>query len=388
MGEKKNGKILLIANTAIWMASAVYAPFIGAYYTEQGISTFQIGILTAIGPLAAIGIQPFWAYISDKTGKRRQILALVCAGSGVAILGYLLGNGFPGFVLATLCFTAFQTAILPLGDALISNLAQRQGQDFARIRMGGTIGYALVALALGKVLSPRSYIMFPLGCIGFLILAVIILQLPKEEFKAAKKEAGQSADKRIFKNNWIYLVFFVAFILQVGLTACISFYSVYLIQLGYSQTLVGVSSFISAMSEVPILMVANRLVKKFKPIRMLEFSVFMLAIRISLAGSGILPLMLVSQLLQSVTYMTSYYGCIVFINENVVEGKISQGQSRLAIVQTGAGAIVGSILGGVLTQAIGIRATFMLMAGVMIVAGFVSLAVDKKMRVKGGYVNV
>ena len=137
--------------------------------------------------------------------------------------------------------------------------------------------------------------------------------------------------------------------MQLGMSFTGTFYSVYVISLGYGQSIVGLSSFISAMSEVPILMCANRLIRRFGAVNLLIFSVLMMALRLLFAGSGVLPLMLLSQLLQSVTYMTSYYSCVMFISENVVEEKISQGQSRLAIVQAGIGAVSGNILGGLMT---------------------------------------
>lgn len=141
-----------------------------------------------------------------------------------------------------------------------------------------------------------------------------------------------------------------------------TFYSVYVISLGYGQSIVGLSSFISAMSEVPILMCANRLIRRFGAVNLLIFSVLMMALRLLFAGSGVLPLMLLSQLLQSVTYMTSYYSCVMFISENVMEGKISQGQSRLAMVQAGIGAVAGNILGGLMTDRFGVHRSFMVMS--------------------------
>ena len=132
------------------------------------------------------------------------------------------------------------------------------------------------------------------------------------------------------------------------------------------------------------------MVKKFGAVRLLEFSVFMMATRLLLAGSGVLPLMLASQLLQSVTYMTTYYSCVVFISENVQEGKISQGQSRLAMVQAGIGAVVGSILGGCMTERLGVSLSFAVLAAGMVAVGLVNILIIyyiNKKRKKGGVIH-
>lgn len=44
--ERGSAGQLLAVNTFVWVTTALYAPFIGAYYAEQGITPFQVGVLT------------------------------------------------------------------------------------------------------------------------------------------------------------------------------------------------------------------------------------------------------------------------------------------------------------------------------------------------------
>lgn len=134
--ERGSAGQLLAVNTFVWVTTALYAPFIGAYYAEQGITPFQVGVLTAIGPVVSTLIQPLWAYISDRLGKRRRVLIIVTIGSGLTILTYLLHVSFHAFVAATLCFTVFQTSILPLADALVTQEAARQKANFGKDSYG------------------------------------------------------------------------------------------------------------------------------------------------------------------------------------------------------------------------------------------------------------
>ena len=122
---------LLAVNTFVWTTTALYMPFIGAYYTQQGITPLQIGILTSIGPVVSILIQPLWAYISDRSGRHRLVLIIVSIGSGAAILSYLVRVSFGAFMVATVLLTLFNTSILPLSDALVTNLAAKLEANFA-----------------------------------------------------------------------------------------------------------------------------------------------------------------------------------------------------------------------------------------------------------------
>ena len=277
--ERGSAGQLLAVNTFVWVTTALYAPFIGAYYAEQGITPFQVGVLTAIGPVVSTLIQPLWAYISDRLGKRRRVLMIVTIGSGLTILTYLLHVSFHAFVAATLCFTVFQTSILPLADALVTQEAARQKANFAKIRMGGTTGYAITALVLGNFLKARPELIFVLGSCGFFLLTFFLRLLPEDKTRQSVEIKKQKFGGEIFKTKQIYLVLLLAFVMQLGLSFTGTFYSVYVMSLGYGQFIVGLSSCISAMSELPVLLFADRLVKKFGAVRLLEFSVFMMATR-------------------------------------------------------------------------------------------------------------
>ena len=381
---------LLVVNSFVWASTGLYMPFIGAYYTQQGITPLQVGVLVSIGPVISILIQPLWAYMSARSGRHRLVLIIVSLGSGAAILSYLVRVSFGAFVVATVLVSIFNTAIQPLNDALVTNRAAKLDANFAHLRMGGTIGFAVTALIMGNFLKSRAGMIFVLGSAGYFLLAALFLLLPEDRQmtgRSREQEPGPNA-KRIFKNRQIYLVLFLAFIIQLGLSFNGTFYPVYVISLGYGQSIVGLSSFVSAMSEIPILLCANRLIRRFGAVHLLIFSVLMMAVRLLFAGSGVLTLMLMSQLLQGVTYMTCYYSCVMFISENVVEGKMSQGQSRLAMVQAGMGAVMGNILGGLMTDYLGVRLSFVVMSVCVLMAaclnvGLISLFNRRK---KGGMV--
>ena len=61
-------------NAIIYIASGFYTPFLSAYYAQKGIDAEKIGILLMIGPCVVLLTQRFWAKISDRTGKRKEVL--------------------------------------------------------------------------------------------------------------------------------------------------------------------------------------------------------------------------------------------------------------------------------------------------------------------------
>lgn len=359
---------LLMINTFIYIGASVYSPFISSYYSLKEINPLKIGTLLAVGPVISILVQPLWAYISDRSGQRKNILSIVALGSSLSMLVYYIGNSFTLFFIATMFVTAFNTSLVPLSDAIIIDKAVSHNFDFAKIRLGGTLGYALVVFLAGGYLKTHPTALFIMSSLGYMVLVLFIRQLPME--KVNEKVIDDNADeeklkiksKGIFKSREIIYVLIFCFISQVGLSFCSGFLGVYILSMGYSQGIIGIMNCISALSEVPILLIINKLTKKYGAIKILAFSCIMMSIRIFLVTGSSIVAVILSQLLQSVTYMTVYYSCAVYISENVFKDKQSQGQSILAILQVGMGSIIGNVLGGYFVKTLGLKSAYMIMA--------------------------
>ncbi|HWS42696.1 MAG TPA: MFS transporter [Pseudoflavonifractor sp.] len=355
---------MLLINVAYWVAAGVYSPFLSAYFTSKGLSASEIGILLAVQPVMSILVQPVWAYLSDRSGRRKLFLMLVTAGAAAASLLYYSGTGFPALLGATAAFALFFSAILPLCDAVVIEGAARFHLDFAKIRMGGTLGFALVVLAAGFCLERYPEWEFLLVCTAVLLLLFFESRFP-EEPQAAREPAmqeGERARGRVFESREAFFVLAFAFVCQFGLSFSGAFLGGYVVELGYSRSLVGILSGISALSEVPILLFAARLTRRFGEIPILIFSSAAMALRIFLLGIGTIPTMFLGQLMQSVTYMTVYFCCATYISRHVLPGKQSQGQSLLAAVQTGLAAVLANIGGGFVAGWLGMRSAYMAVA--------------------------
>lgn len=384
---------LFLINVSFWVACGSCAPFLSAYYKRIGLSFTQIGVLLAIGPIFAIFIQPLWAMLSDRTGKRKLLLILLALCTAGAYLLYYLGASFAVCLLAVLIVSLFSLALLPLCDALVIDRANAYGFPFARIRIGGTLGYAVMVFGAGMFLEKFDGAQFAVASVAYLLFAGAVMLLPqgrarkeaapaRKEAASARKEAAPARKKAapakrkavparesIFDTSEILFVLALALIESLGLGFCGSFTGSYAVELGFGSSLIGVLSCISALSEVPILLFAGKLVDRFGEIPLLIFSGIMMSLRLCLTGMGLVPAMISAQLLQSVTYMTTYICCTQYISKHVRAGKMSQGQSALAIVQSGLAAVASNLFGGMLVDAVGTRqAFFAVAAGVLVVA--------------------
>lgn len=138
--------------------------------------------------------------------------------------------------------------------------------------------------------------------------------------------------------------------------------------------MVGIANAGSALSEVPILLLAGKLMQKFTPVQILCASCFFMALRLVLMTGETTFFIIASQLLQSVTYMTMYYSCVMFMSQNTYPDRRSQGQSIFTMVQAGFGSILGSLVGGSVAEMLDLQTAYRVMALFLCVIGLVVVA--------------
>jgi oligosaccharide:H+ symporter len=376
LSENKIAINLFLINAFVYISFSLYMPFLSSYYSRAGIKAVQIGLLLTIGPVVAIIIQPLWAILSDKTGRKKDVLSLVVLGSAISMFSFYIGRSFLTFFIAALMLSIFNTSIVPLSDAIILQSAHKHHLDFSKIRMGGTIGFAIVVIIAGAIIKQNPLLQFALGSMGYMLLFVFVRRLPKDEQKDIIELTEVHSPKpikkdwlgflKIFESKQVIFVLAFAFISQVGLSFNYSFLGVYMVHIGLGEGTIGLINSVSAFSELPVLFLINRLLKKVSPMKLNIISCILVGLRIFTVTGGNVNFMILSQMFHGLTYMTIYYSCAVFISKNVKPENQSQGQSTLAIIQTGIGSIVGNIMGGCLVDYFGLKAAYLSMSVIII----------------------
>lgn len=170
MNKERTILYLFSINAIIYIASGFYTPFLSAYYAQKGIDAEKIGILLMIGPCVVLLTQRFWAKISDRTGKRKEVLLVTIVGSGFSMLLYYLGNSFLCMFFATVVVTSFTTAVIPLSDAILIARSLKEGYSYSIIRLGGTLGYAVMTICAGMYLKTRPQMQFVFAFFAYMCI--------------------------------------------------------------------------------------------------------------------------------------------------------------------------------------------------------------------------
>nr|WP_288938691.1 MFS transporter [uncultured Blautia sp.] len=220
MNKERTILYLFSINAIIYIASGFYTPFLSAYYAQKGIDAEKIGILLMIGPCVVLLTQRFWAKISDRTGKRKEVLLVTIVGSGFSMLLYYLGNSFLCMFFATVVVTSFTTAVIPLSDAILIARSLKEGYSYSIIRLGGTLGYAVMTICAGMYLKTRPQMQFVFAFFAYMILFCFCIGLKEERNGqiVINEVVQENEQNRIFKNRDVYIVLGLAFVSQMGLS--------------------------------------------------------------------------------------------------------------------------------------------------------------------------
>lgn len=218
MNKERTILYLFSINAIIYIASGFYTPFLSAYYAQKGIDAEKIGILLMIGPCVVLLTQRFWAKISDRTGKRKEVLLVTIVGSGFSMLLYYLGNSFLCMFFATVVVTSFTTAVIPLSDAILIARSLKEGYSYSIIRLGGTLGYAVMTICAGMYLKTRPQMQFVFAFFAYMILFCFCIGLKEERNGqiVINEVVQENEQNRIFKNRDVYIVLGLAFVSQMA----------------------------------------------------------------------------------------------------------------------------------------------------------------------------
>lgn len=374
-GYRRTLLIFLSYNSLMYMAYAVYSPYLTAQFATWGLNSAQIGILAAMGPVCAILVQPQWAALADRRGNWTGVLQILCVGAGVTLLPYLLFHQFLPVLLITFLHYSFMVSIVPLGDTVCVNGIVGTPIRFSTIRMGGTLGYILCVLITAPWIQKNPSLSFILGPLLLWGLCLLVSRMPKVKGAppAARNMKAALAQLKGKKTLWIILA--LTAMTQVAMSFYNAFLGVQIVGLGYGSKQIAYATMLSAASEIPVLLLVDRALTRFKVTSIILFSGVMVGLRIFLLylASG-MELIYVAQLLQGVTYMTVYYSCVTYLNREMRPELKATGQSMLALAQVGLGGLLGNIAGGLIAAAVGVKNTLLFYL-VFLILGLVVSAV-------------
>lgn len=285
---KRNLSILRSYYFLLGVGGGFLLPFLALFFKQQGLSGTQIGLLSTFAGLAALIAAPIWGRLSDAASKPRRLLQFELLASACLMLLLSQQASF-GLIAVIVVLDAFLNAgSSPSSDALALAVLSKVQAGFGSVRLFASLGWAITAFVSGWLSERFGLIVAFVGyAVGYITGSgsVDLIRLPSKNTatqtgERPKRSLRQSmrmvlSDPRLRK---LALVLGIFLFMVYGLR---SFEGLYLKQLGAGEAIVGLMSTIGATIELPGMLWADRLVRRYGAVRLLRYSFLLEVVRLT-----------------------------------------------------------------------------------------------------------
>jgi PPP family 3-phenylpropionic acid transporter len=347
--KDKSSMLLRGFTFSFFMTNALIISFFPTYFVSMGFSKTQIGLIYSIGPTIGILSNLFWGFISDKYQTMKKTILAVLLGQLCFALFLFQINSYGWIFLAMIGFYFFQTPLISLNDSQLLLHVSKKASSYASFRVWGSIGFAVSALAFGILLQsdkdhPHVIALLTIGTITFSLLLSLLLK----DSRTNMKKIEFSGILQIIMSRKLLIFLLLILILATAHRANDAFLSLYLHELGASQSLIGYSWTVSSISEIPIFILLSRYGNRYKELPLLALASFAYVVRYLLMSITIEPIYIIMiQALHSISFGIFLFTALRYITQIVPDQYRATGQAIFTVVWSGMAGLISSLLGGI-----------------------------------------
>ncbi len=278
-----------------------------------------------------------------------------------------------------LSLSLFTSSTLPLSESLtLAHLATTNGH-YSRIRMWGSLGFIVAAVALGFLIDAygiKSLLWFLLGV--QIVLFALTFKLP--DATVAPHKHDHFSIWQIIKQPVVIALLLGCALMVTAHGVLYNFYSIYLAEHGYSKGMIGLLWALGVVCEIIIFMLMPKLMARFSLKAILLTSLALAVLRFSMIGVAVDSLwwLLFAQSLHAFTFGSFHAASVEVITQFFNGRHQAKGQAIYNSVAYGVGGTIGGLAGGYALQYMGGQNTFLL-AALFPLLGFIVIALGLKL---------
>jgi len=340
-----------------------FTPFWSLYLKSLAFSAFQIAVLMSLFQVARIFSPSLWGWLADHLGRRVPIIQWLAGLSVLSYIGVFFGTSFSWLFAVMLSLSFFWSASLPLIETVTLGHLGDRFDRYGRIRMWGSIGFIAAVIGLGYLLDYTD-IKALLWVVLALLVAVSLFSRNIPEPLITPHHTDDSSIWQIVRQKEVVALMTACFTMSAAHGVYYTFYSIYLVDHGYTAAQVGWLWALGVICEILIFLCMPVLTKRFGLRLILLVSLFLAFIRFAVIGWAVdfWWLILLAQTLHAATF-GSYHAAAVALTHRYFKGRHqSKGQGLYTSVSYGIGGTFGAVISGFAWDAIGPSWTFTLSA--------------------------
>lgn len=354
----------------------VFSPYASLYFAEKGLTVTQVGVLLSLMQAMRVIGPNLWGWVADHHRQRAMVLRLTAFAAAASFIGLFFGQTFMHFFLVMAVFNLFVSAQTPLSEALM--LAEMRGDftPYGRLRLWGSVGFIASVAAAGPLLDRYGVGAMPWIAITLLLLVCVSsMRMRETAHEDGVKPKASLPD--LLRQREVIAFFASTFLMIAAHASLYVFFSLYLAQIGYSNTVIGLMWSVGVVAEIVFFFYQAPLFRRFGVRSLMLASLAVAAARFLLIGFGAqsLVLLLAAQTLHAVTFGVHHSASIITLQRWFSGPLQARGQALFTSISYGLGGSLGGLMLSGLWDTFGPRAVY-LAAALFSLAGALAAALS------------
>lgn len=329
-------------------------PYLTPFWRSLGFSPTQLGLLNAIAPGVA-AIAPFlWTAYADATRQGERIF--LWNTWATALTAFLLPNlqAFLPVAMAVLIYSTFRMALIPLANSMTFQALAGRRQGYAGIRLWGTVGYILVAVAAGAGMDRLGVRAGIYGIAVTMLACAVAAWLGRRRERVSLPPVRLGEFLQVLRQRQAILFLTATGLAQMSYGPYSTFFTIHLERLGFSKAFAGSAWALAAGSELVVMLLWPRLCALATARTWLTAALAAHALRWGLSMVAQAPASLLAvQLTHAFTFGVFYLASVQTVDALAPEGLRATAQGVFASVSFGVSGLLGNTLGGLLYEPLG-----------------------------------
>jgi MFS transporter, PPP family, 3-phenylpropionic acid transporter len=347
----------------------VFSPYASLYFADRGMTAAEIGILMSLMQVMRIFGPNLWGWVADRHQQRVRVLRVTALAAAAAFCGIFAGQTFMQFFIVMVAVNAFTRAQVPLSEALMLSEMQGDLTHYGRLRLWGSVGFIMAAVLAGPLLDRYGIRMMLWMSLGLLLLVLVASARMREPDGIAPAQNAQSV-LGLLRRREVAAFFASTFLMIAAHAALYVFYSLYLAQIGYSNTVIGLMWSVGVIVEIVFFFYQAPIFRRFGVRNLMLASLLLAVVRFLIIGlgAGSLALLLFAQLLHAATFGAHHSASVATLQRWFSGPLQARGQALYTSISYGLGGTLGGLLLGEFWDTFGSRSVYLMAAALSLMA--------------------
>ena len=341
----------------------VFSPYASLYFADRGLSATQIGILMSLMQVMRIFGPNLWGWVADQSRRRVLVLRLTSVVASLSFCGMFVGQSFMFFFALMVTVNLFTSAQGPISEALMLSSMRGDLTHYGRVRLWGSVGFIVLVTLSGYALDWQGIELMPWIALLMLVMVTSVTFSLHEE--PATQHAQPSHSVRELLSRKSVLSFFASTFLMIAAHSSLYvYYSLYLSDMGYSKTVIGLMWSLGVIAEILFFFYQAPLFRRFGVRKLMLFSLAIAVIRFLMIGWGAqsLSVLLIAQVLHAATFGVHHSASVATLQRWFAGPLQARGQALYISISYGLGGTVGGLLLSACWDTFGARWVYVLAA--------------------------